>query len=143
MATHYTDAPEVENIATRLIEKYPELEECQDAKVKYIFKVSKKSDKWGSCAIASGKWKYLTDYDFVIEMWAGVWSDLTDHQREALTYHELRHIMKVLKIKDDEVIVKWRTRKHPYEFFLREFIHYGPWTDQYKELFEILRGLMG
>jgi predicted metallopeptidase len=143
MATEYRDAPEVEEIAQRLITEYVELEECEEAKVKYIFKISDKSDKYGTCSLASGKWKFLTDYDYVIEMWEAGWDELSAQQREALTYHELRHIMKVLKIKEDAVEVKWRIRKHTYEFFIREFIHYGPWNAQYKELFETLRGLMG
>jgi len=140
MAT-YTDAPEVEQIAQKLIDKYPELVECQEAKVKYIFKVSKTSDKMGTCSPTSGKWKYLTDYDFVIEMWAGSWEELTNHQREALTYHELRHIMKVLKITDDNVEVKWKTRKHSYELFLRELVHYGAWSTHYQELFDAIKEL--
>jgi len=139
MATYYADAPEVEQIAAKLIEKYPELHECQEAKVKYLFKVANKSDRMGNCGLATGKWKYLTDYDYVIEMWDKSWDGLSVHQREALTYHELRHIKKTVKEKDGEITVKWKTYKHTYELFLRELLHYGAWSPHYQELFDAIK----
>jgi hypothetical protein len=130
MATTYTDAP-IEEMANKLIEKYEELEDCFDAKIKFLFKESEKSSYIGKCSKATGKWKFLTgDLDYVVEVWEPFWNVATDKQKEALLYHELRHIEKKIKENDDgEETVTWKVRKHHEEIFADEIEHFGAWND--------------
>jgi len=139
MATTYTDAP-IEEMANKLIEKYEELEDCFDAKIKYLFKESAKSAYIGKCSKATGKWRFLTgDLDYVVEVWKPYWTVASDKQKEALLYHELRHIEKKIKENDDgEETVMWKVRKHHEEIFADEILYFGYWNDGLLNLKEIM-----
>ncbi len=122
----YIDSPEVESLARKVIVEYEvDLHDCQDgAKIKYLFKVSEKSHYAGRCNKATGKWKYLTGMDYVVEIWQPFWNLANENQRQALLYHELRHVKKVIT-KDGEV--KWGVLKHDVELFINEIKFFGYW----------------
>jgi hypothetical protein len=124
----YVDAPELKQRAKRLIEKYPELNHCTEARIHYLFRISESCKYLGKCNKANSRWKHLTDMDFVLEFWASWWEEATDLQKEALLYHELKHIERTVKMKDDQEVVIWRTKKHDVELFIHEIENYGAWS---------------
>lgn len=137
MAAIYTDAP-LEAMAKTMIDKYDELAHCRDAQIKYLYKSSEKSKYLGKCSKASGKWRYLTDYDFIIEVWLEYWDTASAMEREALLFHELRHIEKAIKFKDGVETFKWRVRKHDVEVFMKEAERFGAWTPDLEALQDLL-----
>jgi hypothetical protein len=116
----YEDATEdVMNVVTRLINSCPELDKVKAAKIKYLMKTGSWS-KLGECAKTSGKWRHLTEFDFVVVLHKESWTVLSNHQREALIHHELGHV----GFCDD----KWVIVKHDVEEFLTTFKRYGAWS---------------
>jgi len=135
----YLDAPEVETVAQNVLSHHWQrgmLTDCEGANIKYLFKSAEKSKHWGVCYRAVGKWKFLTDYDFVIEIWREAWDTLSALQKEALLYHELRHVKKKLVQKDNETVVKWSTYDHELQFFYDEITAYGLWNKGLEDLYE-------
>jgi len=132
----YVDAPAVEALAKKLIKKFA-LDDAEEAVIKYLFYKAEKSSFFGKCSRATGKWSYLTGYDYVIEVWEPFWNRVSDYAREALVYHELLHIQKQVTAKGK---VKWTVRKHDVEEFLDVVREYGPWSDNLQSLKELLVG---
>ncbi|MCD6214418.1 MAG: hypothetical protein J7J46_05540 [Candidatus Desulfofervidus sp.] len=132
----YVDAPEVEALAKKLIKKF-QLSDAEEAVIKFLFYRAEKSSFFGKCSRATGKWSYLTGYDYVIEVWEPFWSRVSDHAKEALIYHELLHIQKQVTTKGK---VKWILRKHDVEEFLDVVREYGPWSDNLQSLKELVVG---
>ena len=130
----YTDAPEVEEIAQQVIEQYPELEDCKFANIKYLFKIADRSREYGKCGRATGKWNYLTNYDYVVEIWDGAWINFNDKQKQALVYHELRHVLRIVVEKETGPEIRWRIREHDIETFLDELTYFGAWNTRLREL---------
>ncbi len=107
----YKDAPEVRDLARQLMERFPEdFSSLAGAKIVYCWreKAQQKHDKTilGTASIVSGRnallvarnalgtedWSEGKDFAFhVIEIAADAWKDLSEHQRQALVYHELLH----------------------------------------------------
>ncbi len=110
--------PDVVDFSTKLINESPELDKSKAAKVKYLFRSGSWS-KWGECARTTGKWRHLTDYDFVITLHKDTWDTLSEHQRNALLHHELSHI--------DRAEEKWTLARHDIEEFLTTFKRFGAW----------------
>jgi len=129
-AEKYEDAPMVESLARELIEKY-ELHDAKEAHVKYLFYKADESSYLGKCSRATGKWSYLTGYDYVIEIWKPFWDSATDQARRAVVYHELLHIQKKVTKKGK---VRWLIRKHDVEEFLEVVQEFGPWSTMMQEL---------
>lgn len=117
----YDDAPEecVEMVKS-LIETCPEFDHIKSAKIKYLFKIGSWS-KVGECSKASGKWRHLTDFDFVVMFHKESWDVFTVEQRNALIHHELSHIGR----KDNE---NWFIIPHDIEEFLATYKRYGAWN---------------
>jgi hypothetical protein len=88
----------------------------------------------GECGRATGRWKYLTDMDYIVEIWKQAWDALSETQKEALVYHELRHVKKTIKETDDDVVIRWGLRKHTHELFVDEISHFGTWNRGLLEL---------
>jgi hypothetical protein len=131
----YLDAPDVQAIAIKLIADL-NMVEARDARIKYLFKISDKPQKFaGRCHKADKKWKHLTGIDFVIEVWDSWWAAASPVSREALVYHELLHIGKG---ETRTGKVKWFNVEHPVEAFYEEVRRYGPWSPQLREVNNIL-----
>jgi hypothetical protein len=128
----YIEVSEVEAIATSII---PKLLWPEQPKIKYLVLSAEKSNYLGKCSKASGKWKYLTDYDYVIEVWESFWDTADMFAQEALLYHELLHIMPV----DKDGEIKWKMRKHDVEEFLEVASKYKAWNAGLQRLVEILK----
>lgn len=129
----YRDAPDVQEIAEKVIEELG-LIDAGFARIKYLFKVSEKSTYNGKCALAGAKWKHLTGFDYVVEVWSKFWDDSTPEQKRALLYHELLHVERT----ETKRGTKWVIRDHPVEAFPEEVQQFGAWTPQLQNLAEIL-----
>lgn len=130
----YSECVECEEIAKLLINKHPELlEDASKAKIKYLKKSAEKSKFRGKCSRTTGKWSYLTGFDFVIEVWAEWWETATSVQKEALILHELRHITLTTTTSGKE---KWVLRIHSLEEFLEVYKLYGAWCEELKDFEE-------
>jgi hypothetical protein len=138
--TFYTNAP-VEDMANDLIQKYDELSDCSSAIIKYVFKNAEKSKHAGVCSKATGKWKFLVDVDYVIELHFETWDELDELQQKALLFHELHHIEKQTKVKDGEEIVTWKIREHTNQLFLKEVELFGAWNSSLVQLQNAFLGI--
>lgn len=117
----YDDASEeCIEMVKNLIETCPEFDHIKSAKIKYLFKIGTWS-KNGECSKASGKWRHLTDFDFVIILHKDTWDNFSIEQRNALIHHELSHIGR----KDNE---NWYIIPHDVEEFLSTYKRYGAWN---------------
>ena len=117
----YWDALEVKEIATKLIQvgafQFP-----TNTPICYVF-VDKAKKFWGKCHHVGGIWKFITGYEFVIQMNHEVWQTLTDIQREALTFHELKHVGY------NPATDKYSIIDHDLEEFASVIKRYGMWRE--------------
>ena len=142
MAEYITD-PEVERLANQLIEKYNLWARFPEPpKVVYLLRVGPWNEgermKLGQCSKATGKWKYLTNVDFVIVLNKDFWTAFPE-SREALLLHELLHI-------DGQMVKyagverwKWYVRKHDIEEFATVVKEYGAWNERLLNFVRALR----
>jgi len=136
--TTYREDQGVKELAGQVIAKYKELADCADANIVYLVKLSTKTREIGKCSKASDKWKYLTNADIVIEVWEPFWREFPK-AREALLYHELRHVRKKVKENEDgSVEVSWSVNKHELEMFLDEIRLFGYWSEPLKKLQQMM-----
>ncbi len=126
--TEYIEAPEVQALSEKLIEEYGFLDASM-SRIKYLFKVSDKSKFAGKISKAGEKWKHITGYDYVMEVWRPAWEKGTPLERRALLYHELSHVLRV----DTKKGNKWAIKDHPIEAFPEEIRMFGAWSSQLKE----------
>jgi len=128
----YVDCPEAEKIAARLVEKFG-LDDAKEANIKFLKRLTETSPYLGKCSRATGKWAYLTGYDYVIEVWEPWWEQADDREREALIYHELLHIV---RRRTRSGKLRWALRKHDVEEFTEVARAYGAWTPSLKEFYK-------
>jgi len=146
MSTNYTPAPEVKEIAERLIPLHHS--HLLDARIEYIFtnKVSKRANKeiWGTMRKVSSLAAYLagdknakehgvTEEFFVMTISQPIWEDLSSDKKEALVDHELCHAFVDLD-KDDEP--KLSILPHDLEEFTSIVKRHGLWRDDIKKFAE-------
>ncbi|MCD6148993.1 hypothetical protein J7J18_06505 [bacterium] len=132
----YEECPECEEIAKDLMRRFPNLlEHAKEANIRYLKKWSEKSRYLGKCSRATGKWAYLTGYDYVIEVWADWWAGAELQEKEALLLHELRHIVKSITSQGK---VKWGLRQHDVEEFFDVVRIYGAWDNSLMKLKKVL-----
>lgn len=131
--TVYREDSSVRELAEKVISKYPELADCVDANIVYLIKISTKTKYIGKCVLASEKWRFLTNADLVVEVWEPFWREFPQ-AREALLYHELRHVRKKVKEREGSVEVSWGLHKHELELFLDEVRLFGFWNESLKKL---------
>ena len=128
MSSTYIESPYLEKLAMEIIEarfKWPKM-----PIIKFLFLKTMKSNYNAKCSKAGGKWKYLTNADYVIEVWEDSWENMDDYVREALLYHELLHIRPVERLNRDTNVVEivWRIASHDVEEFLLTVQEYGIWN---------------
>ena len=127
----YEDAPiDVVRLVERLINTLPEFDHAKAAKLKILFRLGDWT-KMGECSKTSGKWRHLTDYDFVIVFHKETWDILEPLQKEALAHHEIMHIGY-----SDE---KWCIIKHDVEEFHVTVKRYGAWCGSLQLMQDIIR----
>jgi hypothetical protein len=106
------------------------------AKIISLFVLIKKCDFAGKMEKTTGVWKYLSGFNYVLLIHKPLFMDFTEHQKNALVFHELLHI-KSKEDKDDNV--HWQLSKHDVEEFICVVRKFGAWSPQLK----VLESLMG
>ena len=132
MPGDYVDNPEIEKIAKTL---YGQMDWVEEPNVKFLMLMADESQYLGKCSKATGKWKYLTNMDYIVEVWNCFWDSADQHDREALLMHELMHIESAEK-KDGSLV--WKIRKHDVEEFLDVTKRYGLWSPPLIEIGKII-----
>lgn len=131
MSAYWTRAPEVEEIAGRLIPAlHPHLEE---AAIQYIFRHGAELHAHGAEAMAvarrcTGLLEYFSRADFIIEVSSDWWESLSDEQRVALVDHELCHCIEGKK--------GWEIRPHDIEEFAEIVDRHGLWRSDLRAFIE-------
>jgi hypothetical protein len=134
-SVHYKDSMEVNEIAQCIIADKINWGATKP-RIKFLVKVAKGSKYLGKCCRATGQWKYLTNYDYVIEVWEKYWKLADDNQKEALLYHELLHVLPYPK-KDGTI--SWLLRRHDLEEFFEVARDHGAWEEGVVEFSRCLR----
>ena len=106
------------------------------AKIISLFVLVKKCDFSGKMEKTSGVWKYLSDFNYVLLLHKDTWVELSEHQKNALVFHELMHIRSK---EDKDKNVHWGVKKHDIELFICVVKKFGSWSPQLK----VLESLMG
>jgi hypothetical protein len=126
VSTTYMESPEIKEVADKLSLGMGWL---STPKIKYLMMFADRSSYLGKCSKAAGKWRHLTGIDYVVEVWATFWDSAEDDAKEALIYHELKHITSKV---DSQGGLKWGIRKHDIEEFLDVAEKYGAWDKSIK-----------
>lgn len=127
----YIESEELTKLGKLVIEK---MKWKITPKIKFLILQKDNSNYVGKCSLATGKWRYLIDYDFIIEVWDGYFDSASDHEREALLHHELMHIT----FREKDGIIKWKTRRHDLEEFQDTAHMYGLWSSSLKAFAKII-----
>lgn len=138
-STTFVEAPDVEEIADRIIpEWHPHLEE---AVITYLFRVSKSSwasqgrTKLGAAKKLSTEARHLSgDFDAEVVVDSFHWNLLDENQREALVDHELCHLVVATDADGQELCrpdgrPRLTIRGHDVEAFADEIRRHGLWRD--------------
>ena len=128
MAVIYSDSKEVEEVGIKVLSEfaYPE-----EPNVKFLLTTAERSQWLGKCTRVSPKMKYLTGFDYVIEVWNVFWDSADEKAKNALMYHELNHID--CYEKRDGTLV-WGMKKHDVEEFIEVAKRFGAWDAALKSL---------
>lgn len=139
----FRDAPTVEKIADVLIGRYNEFSHLrQNCNIAYLWKAKggKSGGKavLGKAAKASGLVAYYSNADFIIWIASDNCADmvLTNHQMEALIYHELCHCtLEEVTDKDGNITgEKFAIAAHDVTMFHGELSRYGTWEPSLQQL---------
>lgn len=129
-------APEVEEIAERLIWHYPEFVHLRGLRIAYLWRRKKQAKGGklvlGTCSSLSGIPQAFLEADWAVTIGAESCREtkLTAYQLEALVYHELSHIAP--PDEDDPESVPTLCG-HDAELFLSEIRRYGLWEASLKQ----------
>lgn len=153
--TQWREAPEVKEIADRLIPEHHQRIELYMDEIRYIFRdkaaksrgntVFGKAHKVGgmSCYLMHSAPGDVNKYGeqppdcFVMEIAENVWENLTTRQRTALVDHELMHFDAVLNEQTGEMNLG--LRPHDIEEFSAIASRYGAWHPPLVEFAEALQ----
>jgi len=141
MARIYDNADSVETMAQKLIPNYHA--ELSSARIRYVFvdKASMKSGKPvpGKARRITGAMEFLTDADFVIEVAADVWNEMTSEQRMALVDHLLEYCTGEEDEEDAGAPMKWRLREPDVKEFGTILHRHGAWNENLANFVNIAR----
>lgn len=142
MAATFTEAPEVQEIATRLISEVSEHGHLAEAKIAYLFREAKTWRSKGKVTLGrakklAGDTRFLArDVDFTITINAEIWRDLTPAQRVALVDHELSHCGYEYDAKGRR---KWTIEDHDVNEFSGVIRRHGLWMEDVKAFAKAVR----
>ena len=126
----WEDAPEVEQIAVKLIESAVH-DRLAEARILYCFR-SKAAKSQGNIKLATistvtGKIQHLLKADYILEVAQDQWYSLGQEQRLALIDHELTHCVPDLETGG------WALRGHDIEEFYEIVERHGHWLPDMDE----------
>ena len=123
----YKDAPEIQDAAAKLIDKHHS--HLVEARIKFMFRTGKWELRgrimYGKAEKVSAKWKFLTEYDFVIVIGRDIWFANKPETREAILDHELTHCARGED--DKQGNPKWYMAPHSVEDFISIIRRHGLW----------------
>jgi len=127
MSKIYSEAEDVAQIASGLIPNFhPELAEARISYV-YVDKASNKGGRalYGKVKKFSGYFEWALERDFVVEVAADLWQELSDPQKTALVDHLLEHVTG----EEDEKtgVMNWLTREPDVQEFSSILNRHGAW----------------
>lgn len=102
--------------------------------VKFIFRAKATKRAAGKCTKLNDMYQLVAGVDFLIWVAWDVWAGLTEHQREALLFHELSHI----GLDEDG---NPALAHHDVEMFYQELTQYGAWHNGLLNLVETAKQL--
>lgn len=132
MAVEFLDAPDVQAMAVRLIDDHHS--HLAEARIKYLFRdgpwLKLKKETWGTAEKVTGKYGYLTGFDFIITINQEIWFSNIRYKpeaMEALVDHELQHCCRDEDEKTGDPI--WYIQGHDVEDFVSVIRRHGLWSD--------------
>lgn len=135
----FAAAEDLDALLAHLIQKHRELNWLSEWRVKVLWKaeggMSRGKVTLGRCTMASSLLKYFADCDWIIWLSADhcLELEMTDHQVEALLYHELLHCR--LSGRDGD---RPGIRGHDAELFFGEVNRYGLWEEGLESLAKVM-----
>ena len=143
MSTKFYAAEDVQEIVERLIETCAEFEHLQGLSIKAIFRDKHTKYKGkpvgAKCNKQNDMQRLLHGIDFLIVVANDVWIHLSDHQKEAVCYHELCHAAVNEDTETGEVTPA--LMPHDCEMFFAELKKYGPWFADLEALVNTVKQL--
>jgi hypothetical protein len=129
MATVYENAEAVESIAQGFIPNYhPDL---ATAKFRYVFreKAGKKGGKTvlGTVKKAGDLIKFMTEFDYIMEVALDTWNELDETKRAALVDHLLERCYG--EEDEDSGEMRWKTREPDVQEFTSILRRHGAWNE--------------
>jgi hypothetical protein len=120
--SNFKRAPEVEEIAVDLINKFhPHLKDAID-KLDFYYRYGGGVDWAGKCKKCTSFERHLTNKIFFIFINDEVWANMSHDQRKALVDHELCHIIRKKEdvIDKGELVWRWANKEDPDSWYIRE-----------------------
>lgn len=129
----YTHAPEVEELAVKLINDHHS--HLAEARIKYLFRNGKWQSKGkatlGKAKLAAEDARFLGQYDFIIMISTEAWNSAVPAYREALVDHELQHCDCA---EDKAGNKKWSIQDHDVQEFVSVVRRHGLWEVDLQKL---------
>jgi len=136
----FAAAEDLDALLAHLIQKHRELNWLSEWRVKVLWKaeggMSRGKVTLGRCTMATSLLKHFADCRWIIWLAADhcLELEMTDHQVEALLYHELLHCR--LSGRDGD---RPGIRGHDAELFFGEVNRYGLWEEGLESLAKVMR----
>lgn len=143
MAVKFKDAPEVKRIVDELIKRCREFSHLRDANILCRFRIGQWSSRGkitlGQAKVLSAFERHETGAELAVLINKDVWDMMTNHQREALIYHELCHFEQMTDKEgspkyDDNNRPMYKVIGHDLEEFVSVVKRYGLWMEDVKQL---------
>lgn len=134
----FSEAPEVQAIANRLISRREYFGHLADARISYLFRsglwTSKGSIMMGKAYVMNEQQRFNTGLDLQVIINREVWEHADETQREALVAHELCHFEAMDP--DPQGNPRWRSANHDLEEFSYIVRHYGLWGESLRQFIQ-------
>jgi len=133
----YSDAPEVQEVAAKLISNEAHFSHLAEARISYLFRqepwTSKGCIVMGKAYAMDERARHNTDLDLQIVINQQVWECADETQREALVAHELCHFEKDI---DNQGRPRYALVNHDLEEFRYMVKCYGAWDDSLRKFLD-------
>jgi hypothetical protein len=131
VVSEFLDGDVVEEVSNELIESIPEINFIKPARIKYLLVNKEKLSYMGKITRPTGIWKYLTGYDYVMQVWAPL-VDLPDKKMlRATVLHELAHI----DLRETKSGDEWSLKDHDIQELMIVTKYFGLYNDSLKTMF--------
>jgi len=133
----FSEAPEVQLIAARLISREEHFGHLAEARISYLFRFGSWTSKglivMGKAYVMDERQRFNTDIDLQVIINQQVWECADETQREALVAHELCHFEKDI---DNQGRPRYALVNHDLEEFRYMVKCYGAWDDSLRKFLD-------